>query len=122
MILKKVYHQNNYTNRVLHTVSQQVNMVSTQVEAIIKKQDVDSLAEKLESLDINDTKKDKPNFLDDITKPLFKIRRPNKVELPDTSTPLISKLDKKLKEAETSTSNSTKNTVNILEKRFISIR
>ena len=36
--------------------------------------------------------------------------------MPDTSTPLISKIDEKLKEAETSTSNSVKNTVNILEK------
>ena len=27
--IQKVYHQNNYTNQVLHTVSQQVNMVST---------------------------------------------------------------------------------------------
>ena len=35
--IKKVYHQNNCTNQVLHTVSQQVNMVSTQVEAIVKK-------------------------------------------------------------------------------------
>ena len=34
--IKKVYHQNNYTNQVLHTVSQQVSMVSTQVEAIVK--------------------------------------------------------------------------------------
>ena len=72
-------------------------MVSTQVEAIIKKQEVDLLIEKLESLDINDTKKDKPNFLDDIAKPLFKIRYSNKLELPDTSTPLISKIDEKLK-------------------------
>ena len=70
--MKKIYHQNNYTNQVLHTVSQQVNMVSTQVEAIAKKQEIDSLTEKLENLDINDTKKNKPNFLDDITEPLFK--------------------------------------------------
>ena len=97
-------------------MSQQVNIVSTQVEAIVKKQEVDSLTEKLESLDINDTKKGKPNFLDDIAKPLFKIRRSNKLELPDANTPLISKIEEKLKEAETSTSNSTKNTVNILEK------
>ena len=34
-------------------------MVSSQVEVIIKKQEVDSLTEKLETLDINDTKKDK---------------------------------------------------------------
>ena len=54
-------------------------MVSTQVEAIIKKQEVDSLTEKLENLDINDTKKYKPNFLDDIAKPLFKIRHSNKL-------------------------------------------
>ena len=27
--IKKVYHQNNYTNQILHTASQQVNMVST---------------------------------------------------------------------------------------------
>jgi len=44
--IKKVYHQNNCTNQVLHTVSQQVNIVSTQVEAIVKKQEVDSLTEK----------------------------------------------------------------------------
>jgi len=91
-------------------------MVSTQVEAVIKKQEVDSFTEKLESLDINDIKKDKPNFLDDIAKPLFKIRRSNKLELPDANTPLISKIEEKLKEAETSTSNSAKNIVNILEK------
>ena len=60
--IKKVYHQNNYTNQVLYTVSQQVNIVSTQVEAIVKKQEVDSLTEKLENSDINDTKKDKSNF------------------------------------------------------------
>jgi len=114
--IKQVCHQNNYTNQVLHTVSQQVNMVSTQVEAVIKKQEVDSFTEKLESLDINDIKKDKPNFLDDIAKPLFKIRRSNKLELPDANTPLISKIEEKLKEAETSTSNSAKNIVNILEK------
>ena len=47
-------------------------MVSTQVEAIIKKQEVDSLTEKLECLDTNDTKRDKPNFLDDIKKQLLK--------------------------------------------------
>ena len=82
--IKKVYHQNNYTNQVLHTVFQQVHMVSTQVEAIVKKHEVDSLTE---------------NF-----------------ELPDTNTPLISKIDEKLREAETSTSNSIENTVNILEK------
>jgi len=35
--IKKVYHQNNYTNQVLYTMSQQVNMVSTQVEATVKK-------------------------------------------------------------------------------------
>ena len=40
-------------------MSQQVNMVSTQVEVIVKKHEVDSLTEKLENLDINDTKKDK---------------------------------------------------------------
>jgi len=97
-------------------VSQQVNVVSTQVKAIVKKQEVDSLTEKLENSDINDTKKDKPNFLDGIAKPLFKIRRSNKLELPDTSTPLISKIDEKLKEAETSTPNLVKNTVNIPEK------
>ena len=113
--IKKVYHQNNYTNQVLHTVSQQVNILSTQVEAIVKKQDVDSLIEKLENLDINESKKDKPSFLDDIAKPLFKIRRSNKLELPDANTPLISKIDEKLKETETSTSNSVKRTVNILE-------
>ena len=45
--IKKVYHQNNYSNQVLHTVSQQVNMVSTQIEAIVKKQEIDSLTEKL---------------------------------------------------------------------------
>jgi len=70
--IKRVYHKKNYTNQVLHTVSQQVNMVSTQVGAIVKKQEVDSLTEKLENLDINNTKKDKPNFLYDIAKPLFK--------------------------------------------------
>ena len=69
-------------------------MVSTQVEEIIKKREVDSLTEKLKSLDINDTRKDKPNFLDDIAKPLFKIRRSNKLELPDANTPLISKIEK----------------------------
>jgi len=114
--IKKVYHQNNYTNQVLHTMSQHVNMVSTQVEPIVKKQEVYSLTEKLESLDINDTKKDKPNFLDDIAKPLFKIRRSNILELPDTSTPLISKIEEKLKEIEASTFSSVKNTANILEK------
>ena len=60
--IKNVYHQNNYTNQVLHTVSQQVNIVSTQVEAIVKKQEIDSLTEKLKNLDINDNKKNKPNF------------------------------------------------------------
>ena len=63
--IKKVYHQNNYTNRVLHTVSQQVNMASTQVEIIIKKQEVDSLTKNL--------------------------------ELPDTTTPLITKKIYKIK-------------------------
>jgi len=77
--IKKVYHQNNYTNQILHTVSQQVNMVSTQVEAIVKKQEIDSLTKKLENLDINDTKKDKPNFTDDVAKSLFKIRRSSKL-------------------------------------------
>ena len=68
-------------------MSQQVNIVSTQVKAIVTKQEVNSLTEKLENLDIN-----------------------------DTSTPLISKRDEKLKEAETSTPNPVKNIVNILEK------
>ena len=54
--------------------------------------------------------------MDDIAKPLFKTRRSNKLELPDTITPLISKIDEKLKKTETSTPNPVKNTVNILEK------
>ena len=74
-------------------------MVSTQIEAIVKKQKIDSLTEKLENLDINDNKKNKPNFLDDITKPLFTIRHSNKLELLDNCTPLISKIDEKSKEA-----------------------
>lgn len=71
--IKKVYHQNNYTNQVLHTVSQKVNIITTQIEAIVKKQEIDSLTEKLENLDIKDNKKNKPNFLNDIAKPLSKI-------------------------------------------------
>ena len=66
--------------------SQQVNVVSIQVEAIVQKQEIHSLIEKLEHLDINDTKKNKPNSLDDIAKPLFKIRCSNKLELPHAST------------------------------------
>jgi len=89
-------------------------MASTQIEAIVKEQEIDSLTEKLENLDINDNKRNKPNILDDITKPLFKIRCSNKLELPDINTPLILKIDDKLKEAETSTNN----TVSILEKVF----
>ena len=38
-------------------MSQQVNMVSTQIEAIMKKCEIDSLTKKLENLDINDKNK-----------------------------------------------------------------
>ena len=48
-------------------------MVSTENEAIVKNHKIDSLMEKLENLDINDNKKIKSNFLDDIAKPLFKL-------------------------------------------------
>ena len=74
-------------------MSQQVNIVFTRIEAIVQKQEIDSLTEKLENLVIKDTKKNKPNFLDDIAEPLFKIRRSNKLELPDNGAPLISKID-----------------------------
>ena len=64
-----MYHQNNYINQVLYTMPQQVNVLSTQTKAIMKKHEIDSLIEKLENLDINnDNKKNKPNFPNDITK------------------------------------------------------
>ena len=116
MILKK------YTIKIIIQIKYYIQCLNKSIwsllklKQLLKKQEIDSLTEKLENLDINDTKKDKPNFLDDIVKPLFKIRHSNKLELPDTSTPLISKIDEKLKEAETSTSNPVNNTVNILEK------
>ena len=71
--IKKAYHQNNNTNQILHTTSQQVDIVSTQIEAIAKKHAIDSLTEKLKNLDINnDNKKNKPDFPDDIAGPYLK--------------------------------------------------
>ena len=71
--IEKVYCQNNYTNQVLRTMSQQVNMISTQIEAILKEHEIDSLTKKLEKLYINNNnKKNEPNFLDDIASPYLK--------------------------------------------------
>ena len=67
--IKKVYHQNNYVNQILHTVKQ-VKMVSTQIEVIIKKKDIDSMIEQMEDLNIcKDKEKPKPQLLGDIIKP-----------------------------------------------------
>ena len=99
--MKKIYHQNNYTNQILHTISKQVNTISTQIEAIAKKNDIDSLIEHMEDLNLNKgDDKSKSQFLDDISKPYSKINLSINLKLSDKYRPLVLMINEKLDETQ----------------------
>ena len=78
--IKKIYNENN--DKIIHIVSKHVNLVSSQVEAIDKNNDIDSLVEQMEYLNLNmDKEKSKQKLLDNIFKPYLKISGPVSLEL-----------------------------------------
>ena len=73
-------------------------MLSTQLEAIGKKDGNNSITKQMKGLHISkDEPIPKPPFLDDIAKSCFKITRPNILELLNKFKPLASKGDRKIR-------------------------
>jgi len=92
--IKKVYHQNNYTIQILYVASKQLNMLSTQIKAIAKKNHIECIIEQMEEFNIDkDEAKPKSEFLNDIGNLYFKTTYPTSLNLQDKFKPLDSKID-----------------------------